>query len=105
VLRDRSGGVLYVGVTNVPLFRNRPVEDLCAGRDFLRPKGQQFTNLREATPQSIPGYTATERKEFANHLEQVAPGPLASTRLRKFDNLVTRTSMAIPLRASAACER
>lgn len=24
-----AGGVFYVGVSNVPLFGNRPVEDLC----------------------------------------------------------------------------
>ena len=67
-----AGGVFYVGVANVPLFGNRPVEDLCTRCHLVDRQRQQLADLREALAQPIAGDAAADGKQLAHQFNQVA---------------------------------
>src|SRR6185295_7527715 len=69
---DATPGVFYIGVANVPLFWNRPVEHLGCRRDLVRRERDRLPDLRQAPPQSIAADAAANGKQLAHQLNQLA---------------------------------
>src|SRR5689334_19109293 len=57
-----AGGVLYIGVPDIPLLGNRPVKGLSTGWDFVNFEVDVFGEAAERFTHSITGDAATDRE-------------------------------------------
>jgi hypothetical protein len=79
-----AGGVLDVGVRDVPFARDRPVENLRAGRQLRCLNGDVAPDDLQRLPNAIAGDAAADRKELGGErIHALAYSVGDGTRVRK----------------------
>ena len=70
------GGILDVGVADVPFLRDGPVEDLGARRDLVELQGDPLADPAQGLADPVPGDAPADREQLLHEPEHLGPGLL-----------------------------